>query len=292
VETGGGIAAYLIDGSEPMLEPFFQTVDWSRPWLRLLRPIAEPILHAADWRAELNRAARALQLVNASGCPVCFVAQSDLPQGTPYESFIFETGNVPTRANLHDFFNALVWLAYPSIKQRLNALQAGEIARSDVAAFKGNEPSSGPKSKTRGAVRDAATIFDENAALLVVDDIGIVTPFLQRQWHAAFIGQREAFGTHCEVLLFGHALMEKLVTPYKAITAHAICVEVGPEYFSLCDGRRRAMVDAFVGQTLTLGTLAMDRFVPLPVAGIAGWWEGQDADFYADTSVFRRGMRG
>jgi hypothetical protein len=270
-----------------MLEPYFQAVDWSRPWLRPLRPIAGPILGAADWRAELNSAASALQLTNANGCLIRFVDQADLPSGTPYESFIYTTGKVPTRSNLHDFFNALVWLAYPLIKQRLNAVQAGEIAATQVAISPGNAQPNSARPKTRGAVRDAATIFDENAALLVVDDINLVSPFLRREWNAAFIGQRDAFGRHCEVLLFGHALMEKLVNPYKAITAHAVCVEVGPDYFSLGDGPRRAMVDAAVCGALSSGKLVMDQFVPLPVAGVPGWWAIQDGGFYADTSVFR-----
>jgi hypothetical protein len=246
-----------------------------------------PILGAADWRVELNRAASALQLLNANGCSIRFVDQSDLPSGTPYESFIYETGKVPTRGNLHDFFNALVWLAYPAIKRQLNALQAGEIAKSQVAAFPPEAPPHGARTKTRGAVRDAATIFDENAALLVVDDINMVSRLQRREWTAAFVGQREAFGKHCEVLLFGHALMEKLVNPYKAITAHAVCVEVAPDYFSLCDEQRRATVDASVGEGLALRKIAMDQFLPLPVAGVPGWWEGQDDDFYADASVFR-----
>jgi hypothetical protein len=28
-------------------------------------------------------------------------------------------------------------------------------------------------------------------------------------------------------------------------------------------------------------------FCHLPVLGVPGWWEGQDADFYADAEVFR-----
>ncbi|MDB5821919.1 MAG: hypothetical protein JWR21_623 [Herminiimonas sp.] len=275
-----------------MLEPFLQAIDWSRAWLRPLRPVADPILRAADWRAELNRAASALQLVNANGCAICFVEQADLPSGTPYESFIHETGKVPTRGNLHDFLNALVWLAYPSIKQQLNALQAGEIAKSQVVPASDHAPSGGPRMKTRGALRDAATIFDENAALLVVDEIDLVSPFQRREWTAAFVDQRTAFGRHCEVLLFGHALMEKLVNPYKAITAHAMCVQVAPDYFHVGDKERRAIVDASVSGALSFGKLAMDQFVPLPVAGVPGWWEGQDNYFYADTSVFRPLLRG
>jgi hypothetical protein len=49
--------------------------------------------------------------------------------GQAYEAHIFQTRSVPTRDNLHDFFNGLVWLAFPQAKRRLNALQAAEIER-------------------------------------------------------------------------------------------------------------------------------------------------------------------
>ena len=58
-----------------------------------------------------------------------FVPQSFLPAGQAYEQFIFETGTVPTRDNLHDFFNGLCWLRFPKTKQKLNQLQAGEKVR-------------------------------------------------------------------------------------------------------------------------------------------------------------------
>jgi hypothetical protein len=56
--------------------------------------------------------------------PRRFVAQDALPAGEPYEAFIARTRCVPTRNNLHDAFNGLVWLAEPELKGRLNALQA------------------------------------------------------------------------------------------------------------------------------------------------------------------------
>jgi hypothetical protein len=117
---------------------------------------------------------------------------------------------VPTRDNLHDFFNGLVWLTFPRIKVQLNALQAAQIALDGVG-------------KSRGPARDGATIFDENAALLVVRDNADGHALVMRCASTAGRSLRRApraLGRGCAGWLFGHALMEKLVAPRKAITAH------------------------------------------------------------------------
>src|SRR5690606_3794161 len=88
-------------------------------------------------------------LFSGASRPLRFVPQGELPEGVAYESHIFETGCVPTRGNLHDFFNGLIWLRFPRTKQRLNQLQGAEIAAAGVGAV-------------RGRVRDALTLFDEN----------------------------------------------------------------------------------------------------------------------------------
>src|SRR5690606_11357729 len=134
--------------------PFLSQIDWSRPWLAPFREIAAPIVRADDWRHAINAAAAALNLRNHRGLALRFVPQSQLPSGTAYETYISETGCVPTRDNLHDFFNALVWLSYPLTKVRLNALQAEAIAQSK-------------ERQGRGRLRDAITVFDENAALFI-----------------------------------------------------------------------------------------------------------------------------
>lgn len=260
---------------------FFDCIDWRRPWLAALLPAAMPVIDAADWRREINTAACKLGLSNHRGLTIQFVAQSDLPSGTPYESFISATGKVPTRDNLHDFFNALVWLTYPQMKVQLNALQANEIARS-VAAVKPVSASA----CTRGKLRDAATIFDENAALLISSDMELVAALREHRWREAFMLRRSAFGSTCEVYLFGHALMEKLVSPFKAITAHAWAVAADAEFFTLAIQDKRYWIDATISRQITDGLVVAD-FTHIPVLGVPGWWEGQDQNFYNDATVFR-----
>lgn len=253
---------------------FLAEIDWQRPWLEPLRAIAAPIIQAGDWRDALNGCSASMALRNHQGLPVRFVPQSCLPAGIPYEAFISATGHVPTRENLHDFFNALVWLTFPRIKVQLNALQASAIASAPASVAH------------RGNLRDAATIFDENAALLVVRDRAVLDALRAHRWDEIFVERRNIFGRECEVFLFGHALMEKLICPYKAITAHVWPVVAEPEFFRLTLAEKRSWMDSEVVRQLS-GGLATSDFTPLPVLGIPGWWHGQDRSFYEDTAVFR-----
>ncbi|WP_308632400.1 DUF3025 domain-containing protein [Oxalicibacterium solurbis] len=253
-----------------------------------VRALGEEIAAAPDWRHALNERAAGQALCNCAGRPIRFVPQSALPAGVAYEAFIHETGGVPTRDNLHDFFNALVWLTFPRIKVQLNALQAAEIAKAGSLRADTSVAAALGTSALRGKLRDAATIFDENAALLITTDSHLVAALRVHAWQEAFIERREVFMRHGQVLLFGHALMEKLVQPYKAITAHTWVVELDAADLGLSTPQQCRLVDEAVeAQLQRQGGLTTADFFPLPVLGVPGWWKPQDQAFYADTQVFR-----
>jgi hypothetical protein len=193
-----------------------------------------------------------------------FVRQDNLPAGQAYEAHIFQTRTVPTRDNLHDFFNGLVWLAFPEAKRRLNELQAAEIARTGIGA-------------TRGPLRDALTLFDENGAVLDAP-AALWEALVARDWHALFVTRR-ALWSEARLLVFGHALLEKLVAPRKAATAHVLLPDTA---------RSNALDDAALAQRLSPEWLAQKPFVPLPVLGIPGWCAANaSAEYYDDPKVFR-----
>lgn len=216
-------------------------------------------------------------LCNARGLPLRFVPQSSLPDGVAYESHIHATGHVPTRDNLHDTFNALIWLHFPETKRLLNQLQADAIARDGVQAV-------------RGGLRDAATLFDENAVLFVSEDANLADALHGFAWRELFVSRRDAWRTACTVVPFGHALLEKLVAPYKAVTAHAWWLRASP-------ATPLPVLDSQLAESLAeaaaRGTLAGGRsFSPLPVMGVPGWCEENgDPSFYDDVGVFRPGRR-
>lgn len=239
-------------------------VDWAQPWLAPYRTPGEAVAQAAPH----GSVAAALQGARLSSGMPDFVGQHALPAGRDYEAHIFQTRSVPTRDNLHDLFNGLVWLAFPQAKRRLNELQAGEIARAGV-------------STVRGPLRDALTLFDENGALLHAPP-ALWQALVARDWHTLFVTRRGLWN-EARLLLFGHALLEKLVTPRKPITAHVLCV---PDRQSLHG--TAGFDDAAIAASFYAKSLETKPFVPLPVLGVPGWCaENEAASFYADTQVFR-----
>jgi hypothetical protein len=270
----------VISGVNQLDESGF-TIDWSAPWLGDLGNLGHDIVTSPDWRGALNRHAAAIGLINHNHQPVRFVAQDVLPAGSAYEAFIHATGNVPTRDNLHDLFNALVWLTWPATKAQLNHLQATQIASQAIVATNG----------VRGATRDAVTLFDESAAILAVSDNSdgdaLIDALRQHRWTALFVTERERFTSRATPMLFGHAIMEKLVNPYKAITAHTLICRVQPAFHTLNVHQQRAQLDAQVAGQVGQTGLQASQFTPLPVLGVPGWWPQQDIQFYSDTSVFR-----
>lgn len=260
-----------------MSDSFFSEIDWSRPWLRPYSKLGLELVQSRDWRIAFNELARTRDLRNHRGHLLHLVPQQALPAGVPYESFISETGGVPTRENLHDFFNALVWLTFPKLKARLNALHAEAMAGNGVG------DRAAVQSTGRGKLRDAATLFDENGALLMSSDASLLDALRRHSWQEVFVTRRDDFQRHCRIFLFGHALLEKLVTPYKAITAHALPMSVSDEVNGV--GQVGAMQVA--GLEMLDFRLTAKAFTPLPVLGIPGWWVEQRAAFYEDASVFR-----
>jgi Protein of unknown function (DUF3025) len=242
--------------------------NWQAPWWQPWRALGQQAAAAIEAGASVHEALNAL----AAHSPVRFVPQSALPEGMAYEAFIFETKTVPTRENLHDFFNGLGWLRFPRIKAQLNALQYADIAANGVKPL-------------RGALRDAITLFDENAAFLCANlHAPVIAALRERDWQTAFQTHRDLLAAH-PPLLFGHALLEKLVTPYKSVTAHVFPAQNAQEFIASEDLPK---LDVAIALQLEASALLPKPFVPLPVLGVPLWWAANESpDFYTDRTVFR-----
>jgi hypothetical protein len=222
-----------------------------RPWLDADRSLER-----------LNAHARARDLRTERGLPVRFVPPR--PREGAYEVRVHETGEVETRPeSWHDYFNALVWLAFPRAKARLNALHAAEIPR---------------EGGRRGRLRDLLTLLDEGGVLAHCDDPELVELLRAMRWQELFWRERSRTRASLRLVVFGHAVLEKAIDPWPGIACKAI---IAPA---------RADADEFLHDWLGgLGPGASPRDLgPLPVFGYPGWFaHGQSAEFYGDRRYFR-----
>jgi hypothetical protein len=207
---------------------------------------------------------------SGNGLPIQFVPASRLP-GVQYEKHIHETGEVSTRENSwHDLFNALVWCRLPNLKAAMNARHYQEL-----------DPE---KSGRRGRLRDALTLLDESGVIVAGSNPAVLQALVSRDWNAAFVTHRAAWRSELQVLVCGHAILEKSLNPYKSITAHALILHA-------TDLVPLGQLDVQLGNSLRNHQLfdSPSGLSPLPLMGIPGWWSvgEQNEDFYADRDVFR-----
>lgn len=247
-------------------------IHWQAPWLARYATLGQQAAQQVLAGATVAQAFNGLIAQGVAPDPgVRFVAQQDLPVGMAYESFILERAQVPTRDNLHDFLNALMWLHWPQAKRRMNRLHGAVVHEQGVGA-------------RRGPLRDALTVLDENGALLLAPQ-ALRAALQARQWQQAFVHLRPLW-QQAQVLVVGHALLEKLVQPRKAITAHILVLPPEQEEVLHTDGE--PVADAALAAALQPAHLCSKPFFPLPVLGVPGWCaENVNFCFYDDSSVFR-----
>lgn len=249
-----------------------EAVAWGAAWLAPLAGVGQAVAARVAAGGAVHEALNAALDEAAAQSPtdqaqsgVRFVPQASLPVGQAYEDFIFKTRQVPTRDGLHDFFNGLAWLHFPQTKRRLNELQSAQIAKDGIG-------------RVRGPVRDAITVLDENAAFLSAPD-ALWDLLVAKDWQALFVAQRHLW-RDARLVLFGHALLEKLTAPRKPITAHVYRAQMAIESI--------AEMDASVASGLTAARVGSKPFAHLPVLGVPGWWAANESPaFYDDPAVFR-----
>ena len=308
---------------ESRLDDSFAAIDWQAPWLCHLNQLSyiskaitqlssvntesaqpnkignTPDIIAKVLNTALQQQTDDLQLLlpqtkpalNNQAQTLRFVSQDALPEGEAYESFIGTTGNIPTRDNLHDLFNGSIWLTFPKTKALLNYYHMCEIAEQGIGA-------------SRGRVRDTITVFDENGAILVTADAGIGEALIGFDWQESLIEPRGQWdkpkkfngNSQAAVYIFGHALLEKLLQPRKALCAHSVVINVTPVFFTLEVSKRMAYLDnklaEYMDSSLSQDDVTPRKLSPLPILGVPHFWaENANSSFYDDSQVFRSGRR-
>ena len=240
------------------------------PWLQSFEETLLELAYGApllDLLSAFNARAQRDGLCTGDGQPLQFVQAAMQPAHIDYESWIAQTGCVPTRDNLHDRLNALIWLHAPMSKAHLNGVQAARIGAEGLA---------------RGPIRDALTLVDEN--LLVLAHTSGPDPRDADGWSSLFVDHKQHWLTDWHPMPFGHALLEKLKQPFKAIAAHSLVVRVAEPAWAAAD---RALLEQ-LEHAQEHGGPRPQQLWPVPVMGIPGWSPAQvQTNFYSDASVFR-----
>lgn len=253
------------------------------PWLGKLQPpwpAAQPGAGGPDSQAVAGVAALAaeLGLVTCNGHALRFV----LPQedGLGYEARIAARGEVETRAeNWHDFFNALVWCAFPRSKAALSGRHQAMLTGATGAG--------------RGLERDAMTHFDECGAVVLSTRPDLLDLIREFRWKELFWERRTDLAASLRCVIFGHATYEQLLAPFRGLTAKAVLYEVSAAELAAIDAGQLAGLDARLAAELAAGCYASPRELqPLPLLGLPGMTpENETAAYYDDTWQFRSGRR-
>jgi hypothetical protein len=231
--------------------------------LELARALPSP---SPDCLSALNALAAARGTTQARGLPLRFFAPDGRLSARDYETHILRTGQVPTRADTwHDVLNALVWLRFPRFKAALNAAHGEAIT--------------GETGPTRGRRRDALTVLDESGVWVISRDPALPALLAARAWQALFWEARSRVETEMRFVVVGHALLEKVLAPYPAMTGKCLTLiaeSLDPDAADELSAVALAEIDS------------PRQLAPLPVQGIPGWDPANaNAAYYANQEIFR-----
>ena len=249
---------------------------WASPLFAPLRPWLDQLPPRPD-SAALAALAEQTPIHTASGHRLRFVAPQD--DGLAYERRIATCGEVETRPdNWHDFFNALVWLAFPRAKREISAGHAR-------ATLADGQP--------RGTARDALTHFDECGIVVLSRQPDLLDLLRDFQWKKLFVERRAEVESAMRFVVFGHATYEALLKPYRGLIAKAILFEVDAACLAQAPAQLLAVVDQRLADELASGRHARPRdFQPLPLLGLPGVTpENAEPAYYDDAWQFRPGRR-
>ncbi len=184
-------------------------------------------------------------------------ARRKIPKNTlrSYERWIFESGDIPTRAkNLHDFFNALIWINFPRGKFALH--------KKALAVHTEWRESEHFQSGKRSPLQDRLTCFDEGGVVFELetgDDLQRIRSLLQSRDDRAkeeFVRSRAK-----DFTVFGHGILEALMKRRIAgesdlcVNVSCVLLEAGE---GSCDQRLSRYLENFSADTPDHGTLLVN----------------------------------
>ena len=248
---------------------------------------------------DLNEALSLQSLICVrSGKQLRFVQQGlgKLAFESQYEPRCYLAGEVQTRENnLHDLFNALVWLVFPSSKVAINARHYHSLTDAAFDTFSGetNAANSALQSH-RGRVRDTATLLDESGVIVACANSELSCLLREFKWKELFWNCRNEVNAAMGFYLFGHGLYEKGMHPYVGLTGQGLILPVEAEFFTWSIPHRMTYLDERVAAYLSDPSNCRNtrELTPVPLLGIPGWSADNMApEYYDNQKYFRTGRR-
>lgn len=265
-------------------------MDWQQARQRFSTPlfdsVRDPLAQVQEdetWPgiARLNDCAGGIR--NLRGQPIRFVANDAAADATAahYETRIAESGEIATRENWHDFFNAMAWLSFPEAKSAISEMHAR------LLSARGDE-----ELRERSTPRDVLTLFDEGGIIVASADASLLELVRRFEWKTLFVDRRADVAAHARFYLFGHSMLEKALDPYVGVTAKAILLQVDDAFLASNRSAQMRHIDhraaAWLMDEINLST--SKNFSPLPWLGVPGWWkENESPAFYDNIQYFRGG---
>jgi hypothetical protein len=212
--------------------------------------------------------------------PIHFCGQQEFEEDKRYyEQIIFETKQVPTRSNWHDFFNGIIWCQFPKTKHAFNARHIAEMASQG--------------STKRSPTRDRMTHFDECGIVLFTTHNEVSEQLKNHQWDDLFVKNTAKWHQQTLPVIFGHAIWEMLLAPFIGLTAKATVIEVSnevmanlqstlntSEFYAVCDNM---LSDHIERKHL----IEMKKpWHPLPLLGILQWSPFEQTQLFYDNKQY------
>lgn len=249
--------------------------------LNSLRGPLQRLIDDATWPGvgRLNECAEGIK--NFRGRPIRFVANETPTAATHYETRIAESGEIATRENWHDFFNAMSWLAFPDAKSAISEMHARLLSASGEKEL-----------RERSIPRDVLTLFDEGGIVVTSNDESLLEHIRRFEWKTLFVERRAEVLTGMRFFLFGHSMLEKALDPYVGVTAKAILFLVDGDFLTSNHAAQMRHIDVRTAMWLMDETnlSSSKNFAPLPWLGVPGWWKDNESPaFYDDAHYFRCG---
>lgn len=212
--------------------------------------------------------------------PVEFIEQKMFEEDPRYyEQIIFDTKQIPTRSNPHDFFNGLIWCQFPITKQILNANHIKEIISCG--------------STNRNSTRDKLTHFDECGIVLFTTQMKLEGQLRNHQWQDLFVGNTAKWHKKTLPIIFGHALWEMLLNPFIGLTAKALVINVSEEVMkdlqaSIYTKHFYADCDQILSQFIhSEKVLELKKpWSPLPLLGVPNWSPFEQTQSFYDNQQY------